>query len=138
MLEILKIIHFLSLAVGIGLGVASMVLGARAAAAQGPAIGALRGTQGILGRISFAAIILLWITGIWLWLGYQSGATSTLFWLKIALVVVLTGLSLNLNLKGLRAARGGPPMNPAHAKRVGQTASLVSVLIVCVAVVNFT
>ncbi len=138
MLEILKIIHFLSLAVGIGIGVSNMVLGIRAAAAEGPAIGALRGTQGALGRISFIAILLLWITGLWLWFGYHDTEASPLFIAKIVFVLVLTAASLDMNIKGRKAAGSGPPIDPAYAKRAGMIMMAMAFLAVCTAVINFS
>jgi hypothetical protein len=138
MLELLKIIHFLALAVGVGIGAANMVLGLRAAKAEGPAIGALRQAQGALGRVAFGAIVLLWASGIWLWAGYNNATTDPLFLAKIGFVVILTGLSIDLNLRGLRAARGGTPMDPAYGKRAGMLMALMSFSIISVAVIYFT
>jgi len=134
----LKIIHFLSLSVGIGIGVANMVLGIRAAMADGPAIGALRQAQGALGRVAFVAILLLWITGLWLWFGYQNMTTTPLFLGKLAFVVILTVISVDLNLKGARAASGGAPVNPDYAKRVGMIMGFCSVAAVILATAVFT
>ncbi|MFQ5438154.1 MAG: hypothetical protein ACE5DK_04895 [Paracoccaceae bacterium] len=137
MLDILKIIHFLSLAVGIGIGVASMSLGIRAATAKGPVIGALRAAQGALGRISLGAIALMWITGIWMWMGYHGGSYSPVFTSKIAAVVVLTAFSLDLNLKGARAAKGGSPVDPAYARRSGMIMMLMSLVALVLAVLIY-
>jgi uncharacterized membrane protein len=137
MFAILLIIHFLSLAAGIGIGVANMALGIRAAAAQGPAMIALRQSQGALGRIGLYAIILLWITGFWLWQGYNDGTTDPVFLAKLGFVVILTALSLDLNLQGARAAKGGAPVDPAYAKRLGMIMGLMSLSAVITAVMVF-
>ena len=136
--EILKIIHFLSLAAGIGVGVANMVIGIRAATAEGLVIGALRGTQGALGRISFIAILLLWVTGLWLWFGYHDTAASPLFIAKIIFVLILTAASLDMNIRGMKAAKSGPPIDPAYAKRAGMIMMAMAFLAVCTAVINFS
>lgn len=137
MQDFLKIVHFLAMGAGVGLGIANMILGIRAAAAEGPAIGALRMAQGAMGRVAFVAIVLLWLTGLWMWLGYAGGVTSTLFWVKIAAVVVLTALSVIMNMKGMAAARGGAPVDPAFAKRVGMLMGLMSLIAAIMAVLVF-
>ncbi len=138
MLIALKIIHFMSLAAGIGIGISSMILGIRAARSEGPAIGALRSAQGVLGRVAFGAIILLWITGIWMWQAYRGGVTNVSFDAKIAFVVLLTALSLTMTVKGIIFARGGAPIDPIFAKRMGMTMGLMGFLAVTMAVIAFT
>ncbi len=137
MLSLLKFVHFLSLAAGIGIGIANMVLGIRAAAAEGPVMGALRSAQGVLSKIALAAIVLLWITGFWMWQAFYGGDASALFTAKIAAVIVLTGLSVDLNRRGVRAAKGGTPMDPAYAKRAGMIMGLMSISAVGLAILNF-
>lgn len=138
MLELLKIIHFLALGAGVGLGVANMILGIRASKAEGPAIGTLRQSQGALGRAALVAIILLWITGVWMWAGYHDLTMAPLFLLKIAAVLVLTLLSLTINMQGAKAARSGTPLDPEYAKKMGMGMSLMSLLSICIAVIFFT
>ena len=136
MLILLKIIHFLSFSAGIGLGIANMVLGIRAAQASGEAQAALRRVQPVLGRIGLIAIILLWASGLWLWQGYAGGRTDTLFLVKLGFVVILTAFSLDMERRSRAAARGGPPMDPAFARRAGQImgGSGVVALILAVAI----
>lgn len=138
MLIALKTIHFMSLAAGIGIGISSMILGIRAARSEGAAIGALRSAQGVLGRVALGAIILLWITGIWMWQAYHGGATSLSFTAKIVFVVVLTALSSTMTVKGIIFARGGRPIDPIFAKRMGMAMGLMGILAVTTAVIAFT
>ncbi len=137
MLIILKITHFMALGVGIGIGVANMIIGMRAAAAEGAVMGALRAAQGALGRAGFLAIVLLWITGLWMWQVYDHATMDPVFLAKIGFVIILTGLSIDLNIKGARAAKGGPKMNPAYGKRAGMVMGLMSFLAVTTAVMVF-
>jgi hypothetical protein len=137
MYDLLKIIHFLAMGAGVGLGVANMILGIRAAASEGPAIGALRMAQGAMGRVAFVAIALLWLTGLWLWFGYRDQPVDTVFAVKLAAVVVLTALSVIMNLRGMAAAKGGPPVDPAFARRVGMLMGLMSLIAVIAAVLVF-
>lgn len=137
MLDLLKIVHFLAMGAGVGLGVANMILGIRAAAADGPALGALRMAQGALGRAALIAIMLLWVTGLWMWYGYASQAINTVLGLKIIAVIILTILSVMMNLKGRAAARGGAPVDPDFARKVGMAMGLMSLIAVVCAVLFF-
>ena len=137
MLEILVIIHFLAMSTGVGIGVANMVLGIRAAHAEGDAVSTLRQAQGAIGRVALSAIVLLWASGIWLWIGYSNTTLEPLFLAKIGFVVILTGLSLDMNLRSAKAARGGAPVDPAYAKRAGMLMGLMSLSIISIAVMFF-
>jgi hypothetical protein len=140
MIEILKIIHFLSLAVGIGGGFANAVIGARAAASEPPVKVVLGGVSSGIGKASGVALILLWLTGISLvYLVFDGWANLPwAFWVKLAFVVVLSLLSLRMNLYVMQAARTKTPPPAAAMKVLGQLAGLSSLLIVIFAVVAFT
>lgn len=138
MFETLKIIHFLSLAVGIGGGAANGIIGARMAAAPDAAKPVLGGITGLIGRLSAGALALLWITGIALVLmtgGFA--AMPTFFWVKLAFVVVLTLVSIRLQMLSIRAARSGTPPPMKTMAQLGRFASVNSILIVVFAVVAF-
>lgn len=140
MIEFLKIIHFLALAAGVGGGMANGIIGARAAAADPAVKPVLGGLSGLIGRISAGALVLLWITGIALiYLAYDGWATLPgAFWVKLVFVVVLSLLSLRMNLYVMQAARAKTPPPAARMKMLGQGASLASLLIVVFAVIAFT
>ena len=137
MLLSLKIVHFIAMSVGIGLGVGNMVLGIRAKVETGPAMVALRKSQATFGRIALIAIVFLWLSGLWLWLGFHTGAMTPLFAVKLAAVVALTALSLLANVKAARAARGGAPVNPALVRKIGMGMGLMSLIAVICAVLVF-
>ena len=140
MLEFLKIVHFLSLSVGIGGGVANGIIGARAAKVDPPVRAVLGGISGLIGRLSFVAIVLLWLTGIaMVYLAFGGWAElPTAFWVKIAFVVVLTALSVWLNLLAMRARRTRTPPPAATMRTLGMVAGLCSLIIVIAAVIAFT
>ncbi|MDW4550411.1 hypothetical protein R5H32_13700 [Defluviimonas sp. D31] len=101
MIAILKIVHLLALSVGLGGGVATLIVRWTAAKAD-PALGgriALR-----ISRAGFLAVLVLWATGIALATRAEAdGLTLGLFfWLKIAAAVVLTGAMLTLQVRALR------------------------------------
>ena len=139
MIVLAKIIHFLSFSVGIGGGVAAMLAGIRAKGAAAEAVVVLRGMQKTLGRISFAAIVLLWLTGIYL--VYAHGGTDGFgiaFWLKMLAVLVLTAASLTGQYFGLTAAKRDPAvMGPLMAK-IGMTGSASAVTALILAVIAFS
>ena len=138
MFTLLKIVHLLSMGAGLGIGLANMIVGIRASNAQGIAVGALRQAQGAMGLAALVAVILLWITGIWLWLVYHNGALDGLFLVKIAAVILLTGMSITMNMKGAKAAKGGTPVDPDYAKRMGALMGLMSLIAVITAVMVFS
>lgn len=138
MLVLLKIIHFLSFSAGIGIGIANMVIGIRAARASGEAETALRMVQPVLGRIGLVAVILLWATGLWMWQGYADGRTDTLFLIKLGFVVILTAFSLDMERRARAAARSGPPVDPTLAKRAGPVMGLSAIAALILAVVIFS
>ena len=136
---LLKIIHFLSLAVGIGIGVANMVIGIRLRKAQDETAQFVRATQGVLGQIALGAIILLWLTGIAMWVEWHQMRADSAFLVKIVAVIILTAVSVDLNIRGARARRGqGQPPSPAFMRRAGMISGLMSVIAVIFAVIAFS
>jgi uncharacterized membrane protein len=140
MIEILKIVHYLSLAIGIGGGLANAIIGARAAMSDPPVKAVLGRISSIIGKTAGVAIILLWLTGIALvYLIFDGWATLPwAFWIKLAFVVVLSLLSLRMNLYVMQAARTKSPPPAATMKKLGQGAMVSSLLIVIFAVIAFT
>lgn len=140
MLVFLKIIHFLSLSVGIGGGVANSIIGARAARVEPSVRPVLGAVSGLIGKISFGALVLLWLTGIaMVFVAYGGWADlGAAFWVKIVFVAALTALSITLNMLVMRAERTRTPPPAARMKRLGQLAGLCSIIIVISAVIAFT
>lgn len=138
MIEILKIVHLLSLAVALGMTTANLVTMGYAAgvdAATRPAFPPLARAFGAYGVM---AVALLWVTGIALTLlKYDVTALSGWFLAKLVLVVVLTGLVITARKTGAKAiAEGVPP--PMPLMRQITTAMLASgVLVVVCAVLAF-
>ncbi|PQO23035.1 hypothetical protein C2I36_10045 [Rhodobacteraceae bacterium WD3A24] len=139
MLETLKIIHFLSFAVGIGGGVASLLAGLAMRTAGGGAP-ALAGLQRRLGRASAVAIVLLWITGVWMLYAVYGGwgGMSGWFWIKIVAVVGLTAVSARMQWLSITAQRSGTPPAPRIMAGLGAAANLLAIAAVIIAVIAFT
>ncbi|MBO6716865.1 MAG: hypothetical protein JJ913_02790 [Rhizobiaceae bacterium] len=139
MLELSKIIHFLSFSVGIGGGVANMIIGMAAASAPagaGPALGQIRGR---IGRASAIALLLLWITGIHMVYAVYGGwsGLTPMVWAKLAFVVVLTMAAIGLQTMGIRSVRTGTPPPAGPMAVLGVVALVASVAALVLAVVAF-
>lgn len=131
MLATLKIVHLLALAIGLGGGVANLVIG-RMAGAEGAPVA--RPIQKRIGRLAFGGLLLLWITGIWmLSLSYAFGDLALWFWVKMAVVLAMTAAAVAAQLEGLRPGPG----TPAKLRRLGMLISAAAALTVVFAVLGF-
>ncbi len=132
MLALLKIVHFLALAIGLGGGIANAIIGAKITTRE-PAMGGP--VQKLIGRLSFGALILLWITGLWMLFGYYGFANLSLwFWVKILAVLGLTAAGVSAQLTMLKPG----PDTPAKMKRLGMIMTGSASLAVVFAVLAFT
>ena len=111
----LKSLHFLALLMGGAATIAPMVM-LRAIAvsrADGP-VPAVALSMRILGILGFLAIIILWVTGIFMIsLGYDGASLGVWFVVKLFAAGAIFAASAVLNLLAARAARTGVPPNPA-------------------------
>lgn len=140
MFVLLKIIHFLSFSVAVGGGVASMVIGIRAAKLEMVQAIPLRQAQGIIGKFSTLGLILLWLSGLWMYSMAYGGDVSMgqSFWIKMAAVVLLTVVSGFLNYKVITATRAGVPPDVALVKKAGMAMGLLAVIAIIAAIYAFT
>lgn len=113
----LKIIHLFCLFVGGAGSVGNAVLLKRVGASGEPPAPWLREAMGVLGNMSFWAIVLLWVTG----LGMISITAGTLavgwaFYVKLLAATVVLGASGFLKWLRGRAATGGPAPDPGKVR----------------------
>lgn len=136
---IAKLLHILMAVSGVGFGLAALLIGLAAAGkppAENPLLGPLRIR---FSRISFVSLLLLWLSGLWLYGGRYGGAeVPALFWVKIGAVVLLTLAAGTGQWMLLRAARGGPPPNPATMMRLSRAGAGFAVLALILAVLTFS
>jgi uncharacterized membrane protein len=139
MLELLKIIHFLSFSVAIGASVANMIVGMRMAdipPAAMPQVGALRLS---FGKASTIGLILLWLTGIVMVLTAPVDPLGdTMFRLKLVAVVLLTLASVLANMTVVKARAAGTPPDAQRMKTLGQAGLAMAVLALILAILAFT
>lgn len=127
----LKFLHYLSLFLAGGLGVANGILFKNHQKAEMPPSPPVQKTMMTLARVGLLAIIILWLTGVLL--TYQVYASFNLGWafhVKLLGATVLLGAVAFLNLHLTVQARSGNPPNPKVIKLVPPIAraSLVIVL----------
>ena len=140
MFEALKIIHFLGLAAGIGGGLANMLAAMKLKGLPPEAMPAVGGYRITLGQVSTVGLALLWITGVWMVLGYMDPAIkgTLLFQLKILAVIGLTVMAVLSNLTVAKARKAGTPPDAQRMKMLGMISMVfsLSALILAVAVFN--
>jgi uncharacterized membrane protein len=139
MIELLKIIHFLSFSVAIGAGVANLTLGARLANFPSEAMPSLGGFRLLLGKLSTIGLVLLWITGIFM-IAATNGTSvfeSSTFLLKMAAVIVLTIFSILANLTVSQAKKAGTPPDANRMKQLGVGSQAMAVFAIILAVFAF-
>lgn len=130
--------HILGLVMGMGGGIANSRIGPMIGAGDEHTRPTLWALQGQISKIAHAGLGLLLITGVAM-VGIKFWPLSTLgalFWVKMALVVVLIG-AIVVATRSARLARGGNPAAAGTMKKAGMTAGLTALAIIFVAVFAF-
>jgi len=128
---VLKFLHYLSLFLAGGLGVANAMLFKNHQKAEIPPSPPVQKTMMNLARLGLVAIIILWVTGVPL--TYQIYGSFNLGWafhLKLLGATILLGTITFLNFHLTSQARSGNPPNPKVMKLVPSVSrtSLILVL----------
>mgnify|MGYP003968833833 CR=1 FL=1 len=129
---LLKVLHYVSLFLAGGLGVANVMLFKNHQIAGMPPAPPVQKTMMTLARLGLIAIVILWITGIPLtYKVYGSFDLGWPFHLKLLGATSLLGAVAFLNLHLTKQSRDGNPPNPKVMKIVPSIAraSLVVVLV---------
>ena len=129
---LLKVLHYLSLFLAGGLGVANVMLFKNHQKAGMPPAPPVQTTMMTLARLGLISIVILWLTGIPLtYKIYGSFDLSWPFHLKLLGAASLIGAVAFLNLHLTKQAKDGNPPNPKVMKIVPPIAraSLVVVLV---------
>lgn len=138
MLAILKIIHFLCLFGGGAAGIANGMLMRRVMKADGPPPEMVPPVMKTLGKIGFASIILLWVTGLLMaGIGHGFGNLSALFWIKLIGATMTLGAVSMMTVLAAKAEGAGTPPPLARMKPLSHVASIGAFLAVIFAVLAF-
>jgi hypothetical protein len=125
MIVTVKIIHFLALAVALGMTTANLLIFRYAAGLETGERAAFGPLQRQFSAVGLLAIMVLWISGVALYLLVWLGsAVSIWFWIKMVFVVVLTGIAITARKTASAAIAEGraPPV-----QRMRQYVHLIAV-----------
>ena len=135
---LLKVLHYLSLFLAGGLGVANVMLFKNHQKAGMPPAPPVQKTMMTLARLGLIAIVILWLTGIPLtYKVYGSFDLGWPFHLKLLGATSLLGAVAFLNLHLTKQSRDGNPPDPKVMKIVPPIAR-VSLVVVLVGVAVLT
>lgn len=132
--DILLFLHFIGLAMGLGVGITNMVVARMVSAAATPdAASALRALPPILARISMAGLVVLVFSGLLLLFWWGFGITNFTFWLKIVAVAGMIGIAY-LMYQAQRKIRAGDLTAAARMRQLGPAMGGLGVLVVLLSV----
>ncbi len=109
----LKIIHFFALLGGGAAAIGNGILMKRVIAHEGPPPPMVANAMGVIGKIGFASILLLWITGIAM-LVMNAGTNLTwLFYVKLvgAAAVLVPVTMMSIHSAGAQKSGSAPDLN---------------------------
>lgn len=136
MLILMKMLHLFGLMLGAGGGMGSMFLAMQARRLDGPPPPALAALRRRFGMAGFIGILLLWVTGLWMWLSVYDGALlGPAFVLKLVVAAFILGVGIFGFVAMQRATPGSPP--PALLRRLGPLSGVAAYLAVALAVLVF-
>ncbi len=125
MIVALKIVHFLALAVALGMTTANLLIFRYAGLLEEGERAAFRPLQRQFSAVGLLAIVVLWLSGVALFLLVWLGtAVSIWFWIKMVFVVVLTGLAITARKTAADAIAAG---QPPPVQRMRQYVHLIAV-----------
>jgi hypothetical protein len=140
MMTLWKMIHIFALVVGVGGGVANLILMRRLRAAEGPAKPALALAMRQIGQAAALGLVLLWVSGIALAAALYASwaAMPLLFWAKIAAVVALTAVSGTAQVLSFWGMARKSPPDPALMAKLGKTGAALALTATALAVLSFS
>jgi len=123
MLIVLKIVHMFGLFAGGAAAIGNGLLLKKVIASNAPPPPMVAQTMRTIGRIGFAAILLLWISGLWLSLStYDLSALGWPYWVKlVGATLVLVPVSM-MTAIAVKAERSGTAPDLKRMKMLSSVA----------------
>ncbi len=138
MREIMLIVHFLGLAMGLGTGFANLFVGLAAAKMETAEAAKFRMQSAVLIRMGHIGLGLLIISGFYLITPYWATLTAMPFlMIKLALVICLVTLVSILTVKVRKAKQSSTPPDFEKLALLGKITLLITISIVVMAVYSF-
>lgn len=135
--EIMLFLHFIGLALGIGVPIANLLIQRLAAAATPEGAAVLRSLPGRLAPLSWTGLGLLWLTGLWmLFFTFGVRLMPGWFWVKLLDVIALSGVVF-LIWQTMQAVRAGDESARSRMAMLGPAALALGLLAVLLAVIAF-
>lgn len=136
MLVLMKTLHLFGLMLGAGGGLGSMMVAVQARRAGGPPPPALIALRKNFALAALIGVLLLWATGLWMWLvDYDGAMLGTAFVLKIIAAAIILAILIAARVAMARTPAGSPP--PGWLQRVGPVSGLLAYVAVALAVIVF-
>ena len=138
MLIVLKILHMASLFAGGAAGIGNGILLNKVIQSGKAPPPIVAQTMGLIGRVGFVAVVLLWISGIWmLALGPAPLSQSWAFWVKLAgATLVLVPVSL-MTAHSLACQRAGKPPDLMRLRSLSRLSRIGVAVAIVFAVLAF-
>lgn len=138
MREVMLIVHFIGLAMGLGTSLAFMFLGMASAKMEPAEAGKFRMNVLSLSRMGHIGLALLIISGLYLMMPYWGMlSASPLLIAKLVLVVVLTVLIGVIGSAISKAKKGDAEMHLKKVQPLGRITMLTTLVIIILAVYFF-
>ncbi len=137
MLVFATFLHFLGLMLGAGAGFGSMVVSRQIRKLVGVPTPQLAALRPIFAKMALIGIALLWLSGLWLYVGKYGGVPlGAVFHAKLAAAALLLAVIIAINVIGTRArSRGLPP--PPWLPALGMSTPVLTLLAVALAAIVF-
>lgn len=138
MFTLLMILHFIALAMAMGGGLSNIIAKRQMPKVDPSTYPGMAAAAGAVGKLATTGLGLLWITGVWMTtIKYGLADVPFLLWVKIAIVGVLTMVSISLNLMMIRAKKSGTPPDSVKADKHAYLLNGLALIVVALAVVLF-
>ncbi len=130
---VLKFFHILGLMLGAAAGFGSMLVARQVRRATSPSADLLA-LRPLLSKLALAGIVLLWVTGLGLWLfRYDLADLGPAYSLKMLVALLLLSVVMTINAANRRAASTGTPA-PSWLPKLGMSTPILTLIAMALAV----
>lgn len=137
MLAFVKFLHFSGLMLGAGAGLGSLAVARQIRRARGTPAPQLAALRPFFAHLALSGIVLLWLTGLWLYFATWRGTDlGSAFHAKLGVAALVLAIILVINLVG-RSAAAKSLAPPAWLPKLGLATPVLTLIAVALAVYVF-